>query len=87
MNAKRANTIFLIGLGILSWMAPRATADESDQKTIFTFSDSVQIPGQVLEPAASIKEAHVAAMRQARLKAQKPTGEESDISEMFAAPK
>jgi hypothetical protein len=185
MNAKRANTAFLIGLGILNWMAPRATADESDQKTIFTFSDSVQIPGQVLEPGtyvfkladsesdrdivqvfnqdethlygtflaipderlrpagkpiitfeetvsgspeavkawfypgdnyghefvypkpmavamakanhtpvpsmpaelAANTKAHVAAMRQARLKAQKPTGEESDISEVFAAPK
>jgi hypothetical protein len=30
-------------------MIQRATADESDQKTIFTFSGPVEIPGQVLQ--------------------------------------
>jgi hypothetical protein len=48
MNATRAKVILLAGLGFLGAMAPRALADESDQKTIFTFSGPVEIPGQVL---------------------------------------
>lgn len=36
------------GLGFLGGMVPRAIADEWDQKTIFTFSGPVEIPGQVL---------------------------------------
>src|SRR5258708_29818180 len=39
--------ILLVGLGFLG-MAPRATADEWDQKTIVTFSGRVEIRGQVL---------------------------------------
>src|SRR5229473_1164622 len=46
MNRKML--IFLVGLGFLGGMVPRATADEWDQKTIFTFSGPVEIPGQVL---------------------------------------
>ena len=49
MNRTRAKVILLVGLGFLGGMIPRATADESDQKTIFTFSGPVEIPGQVLE--------------------------------------
>jgi hypothetical protein len=41
--------MLLVGLGFLGGMIPRATADESDQKIIFTFSGPVKIPGQVLE--------------------------------------
>jgi hypothetical protein len=48
MNATRAKVVLLAGLGFLGAMAPRALADESDQKTIFTFSGPVEIPGQVL---------------------------------------
>src|SRR6266851_6822666 len=48
MNRTRAKVILLVGLGFLGGMVPRATADESDQKTIFTFSGPVEIPGQVL---------------------------------------
>ena len=45
----RTILILLVGLGFLGGgMIPRATADESDQKTIFTFSGPVEIPGQVL---------------------------------------
>jgi hypothetical protein len=40
--------ILLAGLGFLGGMVPRATADEWDQKTIFTFSGPVEIPGQTL---------------------------------------
>ena len=193
MKTTRANVALLIGLGILSGFVPRATADESNQKTIFTFSGPVAIPGQVLDagtyvfkladsesdrdivqvfnkdethlygtflaipderlqpagktiitfderptgspeavkawfypgdnsghefvypkptavrlakanhtpvpsmpaelaanttkPAVTTKEAHIVAMSQAHLKAQKPTGEESEISEVFTAAK
>jgi hypothetical protein len=40
--------IFLAGLGVLGGVVPRAAADEWDQKTIFTISGPVEIPGQVL---------------------------------------
>ena len=48
MSRTRAILILLAGLGFLGGMVPRATADEWDQKTIFTFSGPVEIPGQVL---------------------------------------
>jgi hypothetical protein len=48
MNKTRAMLILLAGLAIVGGMAPRANADEWDQKTIFTFSGPVEIPGQVL---------------------------------------
>ena len=49
MNGTRARAILLVGLGFLGGMLPRAAADESDQKTTFTFSGPVEIPGQVLQ--------------------------------------
>src|SRR5450432_1565784 len=49
MNKTRTILILLVGLAFVSVMAPRATADESDQRTIFTFSGPVEIPGQVLQ--------------------------------------
>src|SRR6266852_3126238 len=49
MNKTRAKVILLIGLGFLGGMLPRATADEWNQKTIFTFSGPVEIPGQMLQ--------------------------------------
>jgi hypothetical protein len=49
MNKTRASVILLVGLGFLGGMVPRAAADESDQKTTFTFSGPVEIPGQVLQ--------------------------------------
>jgi LPXTG-motif cell wall-anchored protein len=48
MSRTRAILILLAGLGFLGGMVPRATADEWGQKTIFTFSGPVEIPGQVL---------------------------------------
>jgi hypothetical protein len=44
-----ASTIVLFGLAFLAGMVPRANADEWDQKTTFTFSGPVEIPGQVLQ--------------------------------------
>jgi hypothetical protein len=49
MNILRAKVILLAGLGFLAGMVPRAFADTWDQRTTFTFSDPVEIPGQVLE--------------------------------------
>src|ERR1700676_1217024 len=48
MSRTRAILILLAGLGALGGMVPRASADEWDQKTIFTFSGPVEIPRQVL---------------------------------------
>jgi hypothetical protein len=42
----------LFGLGLMAGvtaMTARANADQSDQKTVFTFSGPVEIPGQVLD--------------------------------------
>jgi hypothetical protein len=48
MNTTRAKAILLAGLGFLGGIVQRATADEWNQKTIFTFSGPVEIPGRVL---------------------------------------
>jgi len=49
MNRTRAKVALLVGLGLLGGMVSRATADESNQKTSFTFSGPVEIPGQLLQ--------------------------------------
>jgi hypothetical protein len=54
MNRTSAKLILLVGLGFLGGMVPRAIADEWDQKTIFTFSGPVEIPGQVLSPGTYV---------------------------------
>lgn len=41
--------MLMVGLGIIDWTVPRLMADEWDQKTVFSFSGPVEIPGQVLE--------------------------------------
>jgi hypothetical protein len=38
----------LVSFGLLGGLVPLASADESDQKTVVTFSGPVEIPGQVL---------------------------------------
>ena len=48
MNRTKAKAI-VFALGVLSGMVVRANADTWDQKTIFTFSGPVEIPGQVLD--------------------------------------
>lgn len=48
MNITTAKVAFLVGLGVLGTVVQRASADESDQKTTFTFSGPVEMPGQVL---------------------------------------
>jgi hypothetical protein len=49
MSRTKAILILLAAVGVLVGMVPRAAADESDQKTMFTFSGPVEIPGQVLQ--------------------------------------
>jgi LPXTG-motif cell wall-anchored protein len=47
MNTLATKIFFSAGLGILA-MLPAANADEWNQKTVVKFSESVEIPGQVL---------------------------------------
>src|SRR6202163_1738938 len=53
MNRTTAKLALLAGLGFLGGI-PHATADEWDQKTTFTFSGPVEIPGQVLSPGTYV---------------------------------
>jgi len=48
MNKTQAKAFLLAGLGFLGAMVQRATADEWNQRTTFTFSGPVEIPGRVL---------------------------------------
>ena len=48
MNRTSATAILIGGLALLGGMGSRAMADEWDQRTTFTFSGPVEIPGQVL---------------------------------------
>jgi hypothetical protein len=48
MNKMNMKVNLFAGLALLAGMAPRALADAWDQRTIFTFSGPVEIPGQVL---------------------------------------
>lgn len=48
MTTKKAVLALAAGFGFLSALGGVAHADEWDQKTIFTFSGPVEIPGQVL---------------------------------------
>jgi hypothetical protein len=44
----RAKLLLLTGVAVLGSLMPAAKADDWDQKTTFTFSGPVEIPGQVL---------------------------------------
>ena len=48
MKRNITTVILLLVLGFLGRVIPLATAGEWDQKTIFTFSGPVEIPGQIL---------------------------------------
>ena len=48
MNRMKTRAMLFVGLGLLGGMVQRAAADDFDQKTVFTFSGPVEIPGQVL---------------------------------------
>jgi hypothetical protein len=49
MEMNNRKVIALVCLGVLGTVLPRAKADARNQKTVFTFSGPVEIPGQVLE--------------------------------------
>lgn len=49
MTRVRAKMLFFATLGLAGWIVETANADEWDQRTTFTFSGPVEIPGQVLE--------------------------------------
>ena len=48
MNQMKTRAMLFVGLGLLGGIVQRAAADDFDQKTVFTFSGPVEIPGQVL---------------------------------------
>jgi len=48
MNRMKTRVMLFVGLGLLGGMVQRAAADDFDQKTVFTFSGPVEIPGQLL---------------------------------------
>ncbi|HLH16082.1 MAG TPA: LPXTG cell wall anchor domain-containing protein [Bryobacteraceae bacterium] len=50
----KATTMALVCAGLLAAMLPRATADEWNQKTYFTFNQPVELPGQVLDPGTYV---------------------------------
>src|SRR5271154_275632 len=47
MSKLQTKMMLLVGLGVLA-LSPGARADEWNQKTVFTFSGPVEIPGQIL---------------------------------------
>jgi hypothetical protein len=49
MEMNNRKIVTLVCLGVLGTVLPRAKADSWNQKTVFTFSGPVEIPGQVLE--------------------------------------
>jgi hypothetical protein len=49
MKISRRKRMLLVGLALAGGTIQQAVADEWNQKTIFTFSGPVEIPGQVLE--------------------------------------
>jgi hypothetical protein len=55
-NSKVNNSkiITLVCLGVLAIAIPQVRADEWNQRTIFTFSGPVEIPGQVLSPGTYV---------------------------------
>ena len=50
----KVRIILFVCVGVLGAMLPQAKADEWNQKTIFTFSGPVEIPGQVLKPGTYV---------------------------------
>ena len=54
MRILKISPIALFAVLLCGTLVPRATASESDKKTIVTFSNAVEIPGQVLQPGTYI---------------------------------
>jgi hypothetical protein len=47
MNRMKARAILFVGIGLVGGVAQRATADENDQKIVFTFSGPGSGPSAV----------------------------------------
>jgi hypothetical protein len=54
MRNLKVLTIALCAVLLCGTLVPGATASESDKKTIVTFSNAVEIPGQVLQPGTYV---------------------------------
>ena len=50
----KIKVITFVCLGMLGTALPHAKADEWNQKTVFTFSGPVEVPGQVLSPGTYV---------------------------------
>ena len=50
MTRKFNLTFMTLLAGAALWLTPAARADQWDKRTILTFSEPVEIPGQVLQP-------------------------------------
>jgi hypothetical protein len=66
MRIVKAVVFSLGALALCAFLTPRSNADPWNKKTVVTFSDSVEIPGQVLPPgtyvfklAPSISDRHI----------------------------
>jgi len=57
MNKLQTKLMLLAGLGALA-LLPGAKADEWNQKTVFTFSGPVEIPGQTLPAGTYVFKLH-----------------------------
>jgi hypothetical protein len=57
MNKLQTKMMLLVGLGALA-LLPGAKADEWNQKTVFTFSGPVEIPGQILPAGTYVFKLH-----------------------------
>lgn len=55
MKSKRGMTLLTLAFAaVVFTIAPRASADEWDKKTVVTFADSVEVPGKVLAPGTYV---------------------------------
>ena len=54
MRILKGTLLALCATGLLAALGPTINADEWDKKTVFTFSDSVEIPGQILPPGTYV---------------------------------
>jgi hypothetical protein len=54
MRILKGTVLALCAAGLLTALNPVTNADEWDKKTVFTFPDSVEIPGQILPPGTYV---------------------------------
>jgi len=57
MSTLQTKMLLLVGLGVMA-LLPGAKAGEWDQKTVFTFSGPVEIPGQILPAGTYVFKLH-----------------------------